>query len=199
MAIKKALQATVAYMGTQDTAVTVEALLLDPKFIKLVEAGKGGFNGEDSFVTVEGAKVGRVCAMTGGVFAHDNTDKSVSFFYKNGSYMIGAEVVKANARKEWELDREARELDLENQMLEGTIAPKEWKEQANLIKEESFDYEMPQATKDELIADFNGYESKEAFTEAYTNGAVAPFTDYEEEVKALRDLAPTRPTVEEEA
>jgi hypothetical protein len=66
-----------------------------------MEAKKGGFSGTDSFVTIDGNKVARICAMTGAVFAHDNTDKALSFFYKNGSYMIGAEVQKANARKQW--------------------------------------------------------------------------------------------------
>ena len=173
-------------------------VLEDPKVLDALGAKAGGFGGEDSYVTVDGQKVARICAMTGAVFAHDNTDKSISFFYKNGSYMIGAEIVKANARKVWEIDKEARELTLENQMLDGDIAPKEWKEAVTAINAEEFDFTLDEDTKSQLIEDFNGYPTKEDFTEDYNNNNVAPFTDYEEDTKALRALAPTRPTVEDE-
>ena len=174
------------------------SLLEDVAFTKLLVAGKGGFNGEDSFVTIDGNKVARICAMTGAVFAHNNADKSVSFFYKNGSYMIGAEIVKANARKAWELDKEARELTLEDDMLEGVITPKEWKEQDTAIKSEEFTFELDETVKADLIADFGGYATKEDFITAYNADEVLPFTEFDEEVKALRALAPQRPTVEDE-
>ena len=185
--VKVAMKAVHAYL------VSIKSdLLQTAEFTKLLVAGKGGFNGEDSFVTIDGNKVARVCAMTGAVFAHDNTDKALSYFYKNGSYMIGAEVVKANARKSWEMDREDRELELEDDMLEGVIKPKEWKEKATLIQAEEFHFELDDQTKQNLIADFGGYATKEDFIEAYNADEVLPFTDFEEETKALRDLAPKR-------
>ena len=177
---------------------TIGSIMKNESITKLLVAGKGGFNGEDSFVTIDGIKVARVCAMTGAVFAHDNTDKQASYFYKNGSYMIGAEVVKANARKAWEMDREDRLEALEDDMLEGTIEPKEWKEQASLIQAEEFHFELDEDTKADLIADFEGYATKEAFIEAYNAKEVRPFTDFDEEVKALRDLAPKRVEAETE-
>ncbi len=173
-------------------------ILNDKAFTKLLVAAKGGFSGEDSFITINDQKVARQCAMTGAYFAHNNEDKSVSYFYKNGSYMIGAEVVKANARKVWEIDREERELALEDDMLEAVITPKEWKEKANLIKAEQFDFELDEATKADLITDFNGYTTKELFIEAYEADEVAPFSDYHEETEALRALAPKKPTKAEE-
>jgi len=173
-------------------------VLNDPKVLDALGAKAGGFGGEDSYVTINDQKVARVCAMTGAVFAHDNTDKAVSFFYKNGSYMIGAEIVKANSRKAWEIDKEARELTLENQMLDGDINPREWKDQTSAINAEEFEFHLDEDTKAELVADFNGYETKEAFTEAFNAEEVPSFTDYEEATKALRALAPTRPTVEDE-
>ena len=189
--IKVAMKAVHAFLVS-----TKSDLLGNADFTKLLVAGKGGFNGEDSFVSIDGNKVARICAMTGAVFAHDNTDKALSYFYKNGSYMIGAEVVKANARKLWEMDKEDRELELENDMLEGNIKPKEWKEQASAIQAETFDFTLDDTTKAELIADFNGYATKEDFTEAFEADDVAPFEDYAEEIKALRDLAPQREEAE---
>ena len=189
--VKVAMNAITLYLQS-----TGNELLEDPAFTKLLVAGKGGFNGEDSFITIDGQKVARTCAMTGAIFAHDNTDKTASFFYKNGSYMIGAEIVKANARKEWEFDREDREAELEDQMLEGEISPKDWKVALTAIQAEAFEYIIPEDTKAELIANYNGYETKEDFIEAYEADEVAPFTDYEEETEALRSLAPKRETEE---
>ncbi len=168
-------------------------ILKDPAFTKLLVAKAGGFSGEDSYITIDGQKVARQCAMTGAYFPHNNEDKSVSYFYKNGSYMIGAEVVKANARKAWDIERDERELQLEDDMLEAIITPKEWKEQATAIKAELFDFTLDLDTKAELIEDFNGYSTKEEFIEAYNSEEVAPFTDYFEETEALRALAPTKP------
>ncbi len=187
--IKKAFITLHTALLAYDQTATVADLMADHKLVKLMEASKGGFSGIDSFVTIDGKKVARECAMLGAVFAHDNSDKATSFFYKNGSYMIGAEIVKATARKVWEADRDSRELDLETQMLDGDITPPEWKEQVTAIKEESFEWEIDEDTKADLITTFDGYPTKEAFTEAYNAGTVAPFSDYEEETQALRDLA----------
>ncbi len=187
--IKKAFIALHTALTNYPQDATVGELMADHNLVKLMEASKGGFSGVDSFIHIDGKKVARECAMLGAIFAHDNSDKTQSFFYKNGSYMIGAEIVKATARKEWEADRDSRELELENQMLDGDITPPEWKEQVTAIKEESFDYNMDADTKADLIATFDGYPTKEAFIEAYNAGTVAPFSDYAEETQALRDLA----------
>ena len=170
-----------------------EALKAFPEALEavlpLMTASKGGFNGEDMYVEVNGAKVARVCAMTGAVFAHDNSDKNLSFFYKNGSYMIGAEIVKANARKAWDADQEAALEELENQMLEGQIAPKEWKEAVTAVEANKFDFTLDEDTKQELIEDFEGFSTKEDFIEAYNAGEVKPFTDFAEQTEALRALS----------
>jgi len=189
----------VAMHGIYNYLVSIDSpVLADKAFTKLLVASKGGFSGEDSFITINDQKVARTCAMTGAIFAHNNEDKSVSYFYKNGSYMIGAEVVKANARKVWDIDRESREVALEDDMLEGVITPKEWKEQNEAIKAEQFDFLLDDDTKEQLIEDFGGYTTKEDFIEAYNKGEVLPFTEYHEEIEALRALAPKKPTAEEE-
>jgi len=185
--IKKAMQPLHELLVSLPQNTTLASVLANDKVIKLMEAGKGGFNGENSFVEVDGKRVGRICAMTGAVFAHDNTDKTASYFYKNGSYMIGAEIIKANARKAWEADRAKREDALEEQMLEGEISPKEWKEQGTAIKGEEFTFALDDDTKQELIDTFGGYPTKEAFTDAFVNGDVLPFTDFADEVEALRN------------
>lgn len=162
-------------------------VLEDAQVMKQLEAGKGGFNGEDSFVTIDGNKVGRICAMTGGVFAHDNTDKEASYFYKNGSYVIPAEVMKASARKAFDADKAVSLQALEDQMLEGDITPAEWKEAKVALDSEVFEYHMDDATKAEIIETYEGYPSKEAFTEAYNAGEVRPFSDFADEIEALRN------------
>ena len=167
-------------------------LLVQSTLTPLMTASKGGFNGEDMYVEINGTKVARVCAMTGAVFAHDNTDKATSFFYKNGSYMIGAEIVKANARKAFDLIQEAEEAELENKMLEGEIAPKEWKEAVTALNANKFDFTLDEDTKAELIEDFNGYATKEDFLEAYNADLVQPFADFNEQTEALRALAPSK-------
>lgn len=111
--------------------------------------------------------------------------------------MIGGEVTKANARKQWEMDREDQEQELEDQMLEGAINPKEWKEAVTALKADSFEWELSEDSKAQLVADFDGYATEAEFTEAYNNDAVAPFTDYADVIEALRDEAPQRAKAEE--
>ncbi len=187
MAIKKSMVALTDFLADLAGNTTIASILENPKYIKLVEAGKGGFTGEDSFVTIDGAKVARICAMTGAVFAHDNTDKTASFFYKNGSYMIGAEVIKANARKAWEATQETVLQDLEDQMMSGDLTPQEWKEQVTEANKAEFEFKLDDDTKASLIADFDGYATKEDFEEAYNSGEVAPFTDYTDQITTLRE------------
>ena len=178
----------VAMVAVYSFLTSIGSDLLDNvDFTKLLVASKGGFSGVDSFVTIDGVKVGRVCAMTGAVFAHDNTDKALSFFYKNGSYMIGAEIVKANARKVWEADNEAQLLALEADMLEGVINPRDWKEAKDKVEAESFEFILDDDTKAELIVNFDGYTDKDAFTEAFNAGEVPPITDYADALAELRN------------
>ena len=209
MAVKKSFQPINEALINYSQTATVADLMADSTFTRLMEAKKGGFSGVDSFVTIDGEKVARVCAMTGAVFAHDNSDKNLSFFYKNGSYMIGAEVVKANARKAWELDKETEEAELENDMLEGNILPKEWKEAKTALDKKEFEFDLDEETKSDLIASFGGiivldendqpdHEASKAEWTAQRD-ELAPFSDYSEEIKALRDLAPKREEDEAEA
>ena len=196
--IKKSFTEVHAYL-TANPDITAKELLDTPSFTDLMEAKKGGFSGVDSFVTIKDQKVARICAMTGAVFAHDNTDKEASFFYKNGSYMIGAEVIKSNARKEYDIDLEASLLSLEDDMLNGTITPKEWKEQTTALNADVFEFSLDDDTKQSLIADFEGYATKEEFITAYNDQAVRPFSDFADEIAELRALAPQKPTEDEEA
>lgn len=195
--IKKAFQPLHKALKELTPNTTVKSILENPTIMGLMEASKGGFTGENSFVEIGGNKVARICAMTGAVFAHDNTDKEKSFFYKNGSYMIGAEIVKANARKAWEADKEAKETALEDQMLEGTLTPKEWKDEVTKLRASQFEFTLDDATKEQLIKDFDGYATKEDFIEAYENDAVPPFTDYADKVEALRDAGKPEEVEEE--
>ena len=71
-------------------------------------------------------------------------------------------------------------------MLNGEIAPTEWKAQGDVIGTETFEFELDADTKATLIADYNGYATKEDFIEAYEADDVAPFTDYAEITEALR-------------
>jgi len=191
--IKKALQPTHAFLTAQDKDTTVEELLNSTKFMKLLEAGKGGFNGENSFVEHDGVKVARICAMTQLVYPHSNDNKDYSYFYKNGSYMIGAEVIKANKRKEWEDTKTERLQELEDKMMGGAITPQEWKEKNNLIQEEEFDFTLDDEDRQRLADTFGGFATKED----YVHGELPLFTDFAEEVKALRDEY-VKPTEEEE-
>ena len=197
--IKKAFQPLHEALTALAPNTTLATVLADPTILKLMEASKGGFTGESNFIEIDGQKVARICAMTGAVFPHDNSDKETSFFYRNGSYMIGAEIVKANARKEWEATQASKEQELEDDMLAGELEPKEWKEAVTELKNEEFTFSLDDATKASLIADFDGILvegdndeethklSKEAFITAYNAGEIAPFTDYADKVKALRE------------
>ena len=198
MAVKKSFEAINTALRAYAEDTTIATLLNDPKFISLMEAKKGGFSGVDSFVTIDGNKVARICAMTGAVFAHDNSDKANSFFYKNGSYMIGAEVVKANARKEWDFQREDAEAQLEDDMLEGVITPKEWKAQLTELHKTTFEFHLDEDTKETLIETFEGFPTKEDFIDAYNANTLRPFSDYAEEIQALRDLAPQRDSLSDD-
>jgi hypothetical protein len=83
-------------------------------------------------------------------------------------------------------------------MLDGTLTPKEWKEAVTTLNANTFDFNLDEDVKQTLISTFDGYPTEEAFTEAYNNDTITPFTDYEEDVKALRGLAPKKDYSKEE-
>jgi len=180
-AIKKAFEAVHAHLAENHPTV-----LEDSTLVKLMTAKTGGFSGEDSFVTVDGNKVARICALTGAVFAHDNTDKEVSYFYKNGSYAIPAEVIKAQAKKAFDTDK-LQALDLlEEDMLEGNLTPQEWKEAKTAEDAKTFEFTISDEDKQMVIDTFDGYPSKEAFLEDYNAGNVRPFSDFADDMDAIR-------------
>jgi len=188
MAIKKALVNLVNYLTTPDTqTLTVAELTQTQSFIDLVTANKGGFSGVDSYTTIDGVKVGRTCALTHKVYPFNDGDKEVSYFYKGGSYLIGAEILKSNARKEWEDTKQANLQELEDEMMESNITPKEWKDKVTAVNAESFEFNLGEDRQAELTTAFNGYDTKELFIEAYNNSELIPFSDYAEQVQALRD------------
>jgi len=203
MAILKSMEALVAHLNTLKETTTVADLKASTAFLALVTAkrGGGGGTGEDQFVTINDVKVARICALTHGIYPHDNSNKDLSFFYKNGSYSIGAEVLKANARKQWEFNREDELQVIEDEMMNGDINPKEWKEKATAINSNEFNYIMSEDDIAELKETFNAYDTKEDFITAYEADDITPFSDYADEITALRALAPKRPVVatEEEA
>ena len=180
------MEAVVAFLTACNDEVTAVSLTTNPAFLKLVEAGKGGFTGVSSFIEVDGNKVGRVCAMTGAVYPFNNDDREESFYYKNGSYVIGGEILKANQMKEFDDAKEAKLADLEDQMLEGIMNPKEWKEQVTAIKETSFEFTLSDDRKQELITAYDGYADRESFLTAYNAGSLPRFADYTEVTDALR-------------
>ena len=186
MAIKKSMEAVVAFLTACNDEVTAVSLTTNPAFLKLVEAGKGGFTGVSSFIEVDGNKVGRVCAMTGAVYPFNNDDREESFYYKNGSYVIGGEILKANQMKEFDDAKEAKLADLEDQMLEGIMNSKEWKEQVTAIKATSFEFHLSDDRKQELITAYDGYADRESFLTAYNAGSLPRFVDYTEVTDALR-------------
>ena len=209
MAVKKSFNEINTALRNYPEDTTVAQLLADQAFTNLMEAKKGGFTGVDSYIdNAEGIHIARICAMTHAVYAHDNSDKTKSFFYKNGSYMIGAEVVKANARKEWELNKEQAEADLEEEMLEGTISPKEWKEQRTALQKEEFSFTLDPTVKQTLIDTFDGTIVLDADGNPDAEASKAewlanqdshkPFSDYAEEIAELRAEAPQREETEED-
>jgi len=188
MAIKKAFTAIHTALSTNPTA-TAQELLDTPSFMALMEASKGGFSGEDPFVTVDNQKVARICSATKAVFTIDNSDKDRSFFYKGGSQIIPAEVLKANAHKAHNIAQDAKAQELEDKMLDGAITPQEWKEQNQALNEEKFTHELTAEQIADLIETFGGYETKEAYI---ADEDPELFSSYTDEIEAIRAEAPEK-------
>jgi len=204
MAIKKSMEALVAYLSNETIAQKqIGTIVKSDEFMQLVTAQRGGGNPEDNWLTVDGLKVGRICAMLGAWYNHDNEDKAVSNFYRNGSYHIVVEKLKnlyAKAHKEAQGDVLAQ---LENDMVEGVITPKEWLEAKNdAVK--PFTFELSAETKAELVTLTNGYASKEDLAEALLSDADTSYSAIEDAVGEYlatieAELFPTEEEATEEA
>lgn len=185
MALKKSMEALVAYLSNTGLAQKqVGTIVKSAEFLALVTAQRGGGNPEDNWLTIEGSKVGRVCAMLGTWYAHSNTDKAVSNFYRNGSYHIVIEKLK-NLKARAHKEAQQGVLDqLENDMVEGVISPKEWK----TAKDEAikpFLFSISEEAKAHLTELTGGYATKEALAEAMSNEEVnTDFTSTEDTVNA---------------
>ena len=164
--VKVALEGVYNFLSNEAiTNKQVGTILKDPSFVALLVAQRGGGTSEENWLTVDGQKVGRACAILEAFYPHNNEDKTVSHFYKNGSYHIVVEKLK-NLKVKAHKQEQAKELArLEDEMMEGIITPKEWKAQKDEVLSE-FKFEISADTKEYLVKLTHGYESKEALAEA---------------------------------
>ncbi len=200
--VKVALEAVHGFISDKANAkLTVASLLTMPAFVALLVAQRGGGSSDENWLEINEVKVGRACAILGQFFPHDNDNKEVSHFYKNGSYHIVVEKLKNLKVKAHKADQ-ARQLEkLEDDMMEGVITPKEWKAQKDAVLGE-FKFEISAETKEYLVKLTKGYESKEALATAMADeNTDTNFTAIEDDVnKYLATVeAELFPTVEEEA
>ena len=199
--VKVALEAVHGFITNKaNSALTVASLIANPSFIALLTAQRGG-NSEESWLEVDGQKIGRSCAILNTFFPHDNDNKEVSHFYRNGSYHIVIEKLK-NLKVKAHRQAQAVILEqLEDDMMEGKITPKEWKAQKDQVLGE-FKFEISAETKEYLVKLTKGYESKEALATAIADeNTNTDFKAIEDDVnKYLATVeAELFPTVEEEA
>jgi len=166
MAIKKSMEALVAYLSTEALSKkTVHTVVNSAEFLAFVEAKRGGGNVEENWLIVNDVKVARACAMLDTFYPHNNEDKAVSHFYKNGSYHIVVEKLKNLKVKAHKAETDTELQRLEDEMMEGTITPKEWLVQKNEVLKE-FKFEISDETKAHLVTLTKGYETKEALATA---------------------------------
>ena len=153
-----------------------------PEFTALVEAKRGGGSPtEDNWLVINGTKVGRVCAVLGKFYLHVNEDKEVSHFYRNGSYHIVVEKLKNLKAKAHKLEQEKELARLEEEMLEGVITPKEWK-QAKDEALKPFEFSISDDLKEYLASLTKGYDTKEDLAEAIEQDTAVKFKDIEDDV-----------------
>lgn len=177
----------------------LSTIVKSSEFIALMTAQRGGGSTEDNWLTVEGNKVARACAMLGVWFPHNNDDKAVSHFYKNGSYHIVVEKLKNLKVKAHKLATDAHLQKLEDDMMASVITPLEWQAQKNEALKE-FKFEISDETKAHLVTLTKGYETKELLAEAMADeNTDTNFTAIEDDVnKYLAEVeAQLFPTVEE--
>jgi len=198
--VKVALESVYAYLSDESRAKqTIGTLVKSAEFVALLVAQRGGGSSDENWLTVDGVKVGRACAILDTFYPHNNEDKAVSHFYKNGSYHIVVEKLK-NLKVKAHKAEQAKELaKLEDDMMEGVITPKEWKAQKDEVLGE-FKFEISAETKEYLVKLTKGYLSKEALQLAMADENVdTNFTAIEDDVnKYLATVeAELFPTVEE--
>jgi len=197
--VKVALEPIYEFISDKANAkLTVASLLSTATFVALLTAQRGGGSSDENWLTVNDVKVGRSCAILGAFYPHNNDDKAVSHFYKNGSYHIVVEKLK-NLKVKAHKAEQARELaKLEDDMMEGIITPKEWKAQKDAVLSE-FKFEISDETKDYLVKLTKGYATKEELATAIADESVnTDFTEIEDDVnKYLATVeAELFPTVE---
>jgi len=179
--VKVALEPAYAYLA-ENADKKVGTLLKDSAFIALLTAQRGGGSSEENWLEVAGSKVGRVCAMLGAWYIHDNEDKEASHFYRNGSYHIVIEKLK-NLKTKAHKAEQAKQLEkLEDDMMEEVITPKEWKAQKDEVLKE-YKFEVSDETKAYLVELTKGYESKEALATAIADGTAVKYADISDDVE----------------
>jgi len=195
MTVKKTMVALVAYLTANDTQIVGE-LLNDPAFISLVEAKRGGAVSDDNWLIVEDQRVGRKCAMLHAWYPYDNTSKEVSHFYKNGSYHIVIEKLKNLSLKAHKTEQLIALTQLEDDMMEGKITPKEWKQaKDNVLVEHTFtisdelrtylvELTGGKATKEELAESMSSFIDISEAVDAYLKEAEAELFPKDEETVA---------------
>ncbi len=198
--VKVALEPIYAYLSNEANAKKqIGTLIKDSAFIALLVAQRGGGSSDENWLTVNEIKVGRACAILDVFYPHNNEDKAVSHFYKNGSYHIVVEKLKNLKVKAHKAEQAKQLAKLEDDMMEGVITPKEWKAQKDEVLGE-FKFEISAETKEYLVKLTKGYESKEALATAMADeNTNTNFTEIEDSVnKYLATVeAELFPTVEE--
>lgn len=200
--VKVALESVYSFLSNEDNSKKqVSTILKDSGFIALLTAQRGGGSSDENWLTVNEVKIGRACAILDVFYPHNNEDKAVSHFYKNGSYHIVVEKLKNLKVKAHKAGQALELARLEDDMMEGVITPKEWKAKKDLVLSE-FKFEISAETKEYLVKLTKGYESKEALATAMADeNTNTDFTTIEDDVnKYLATVeAELFPTVEEEA
>ena len=200
--VKVALEPIYAFLNNESRAKqTIGTLVKSDEFIALLTAQRGGGSSDENWLTVNDQKIGRACAILDTFYPHNNDDKAVSHFYKNGSYHIVIEKLKNLKVKAHKAEQAKQLAKLEDDMMEGIITPKEWKAQKDTVLSE-FKFEISANTKEYLVKLTKGYESKEALAEAMADeNTDTNFTAIEDDVnKYLATVeAELFPTVEAEA
>ena len=180
--VKVALEATYNFIADKaNKDLKVSDLLGNHNFVTIITAQKGGST-EENWLTVDNHKVGRSCAMLNTFYPHNNESKEESHFYKNGSYHIVVEKLKNLKVKAHKADQANELARLEDDMMEGTITPKEWKAAKDAALGE-FKFTLTDETKKYLVELTQGYETKEALAVALADEAInTDFTEIEDKV-----------------
>jgi len=191
MAIKKSFEALTTLANLHPQMKVENFFELDETTaITHAKTGGGSSNPEDNWIFNEAKeKIGRKCAILGAWYPFNNTDRELSHFYKNGSYHIVVEKLKAVKTKEHKDAQLAELLSLETQMLAGEITPLEWKEAKDQVIT-PFIFEISDELKRELVTLTKGKEDK---TDDVTNPYSAVRDDVEAYIDSLTPEPDTQP------